>query len=154
MDNCLLCQRIEAIKNGVNKNFICELETSYVVLGDTQYYKGYTLLLSKCHCFELHELEQSVRLKFLEEMAMVGEVIFKLFQPAKLNYELLGNRHPHLHWHIFPRYVDDADKHNPIWITSKAERNHTFLSDAVLEKRVEAIRTAILNHISDISFSS
>jgi len=134
MNDCLICKRIEDIKKGENKNFICELDASYVVLGDSQFYKGYTLLLSKYHCYELHELEKTVRLKFLEEMSMVSEVVFNLFKPEKLNYELLGNRHPHLHWHIIPRHSDDPNIHNPIWIIDKAERNNTFLDDAELEE--------------------
>ena len=31
-------------------------------------------------------------------------------RPHKLNYELLGNQVPHLHWHLFPRSPDDPDR--------------------------------------------
>ena len=30
---CLICDRIEMIKNGTNKYFVKELETGYVVIG-------------------------------------------------------------------------------------------------------------------------
>ncbi|MDS2836880.1 HIT family protein, partial [Streptococcus pneumoniae] len=39
---CLICQRIELIKAGQNPYFVKELETGYVVIGDYQYFKGYT----------------------------------------------------------------------------------------------------------------
>lgn len=144
MENCLICNRIEQIKKGENKYFVCELETSYVVLGDSQFYKGYTLLLSKEHCSELHELTKEIRTKYLEEMALVAEVLFKMFKPQKLNYELLGNRHSHLHWHLFPRHSNDPDIHNPIWIIDMETRNNTFLDKDELLKIKEQLKREIL----------
>ena len=143
MDNCLICNRIEQIKRNENKHFICALESSYVVLGDSQFYKGYTLLLSKYHCTELHHLERKKRSKYLEEMAMVSEVLMNVFEPIKLNYELLGNRHAHLHWHLFPRHSDDLDINNPIWIISKEIRNNTFLDAEVLIEMKRKIKKGI-----------
>lgn len=144
MENCLICERIEQIKKGENKYFVCELEASYVVLGDSQFYKGYTLLLAKEHCTELHQLTKEMRSQYLEEMALVSEVLFKLYKPLKLNHELLGNRHPHLHWHLFPRHTDDPNIHNPIWIIEKATRNNTFLSDNELLEMKEKLKSEIL----------
>ena len=46
---CLICDRIEMIKNGTNKYFVKELETGYVVIGDYQHFKGYSLFLFKEH---------------------------------------------------------------------------------------------------------
>jgi len=44
---CLICDRIELIKQGRNPHFVKELETGFVVIGDGQYFKGYTLFLAK-----------------------------------------------------------------------------------------------------------
>ena len=49
---CMICERIRAIKNGTNPYFVQELETGYVVLGDHQHFKGYTLFLCKQHAAE------------------------------------------------------------------------------------------------------
>ncbi len=119
MDNCLICERIDFIKKGTNPYFVKELETGYVVIGDHQFYRGYTLLLCKIHANELHELDTLFRQKFLEEMSVVAEAVFRAFRPMKLNYELLGNTDQHLHWHIFPRYENDPDPKRPIWLTGK-----------------------------------
>jgi len=146
METCLICDRIEQIKRGENRNFICELESSYIVLGDSQFYKGYTLLLSKKHCTELHHLGEEMRLNYLNEMAVVSEVLFECFNPVKLNYELLGNRHPHLHWHLVPRYSNDPDINNPIWIISKEKRNNTFINDVELIEIKQKLKTEILKH--------
>ena len=40
----------------------------------------------------------------------------------KMNYELLGNAMPHLHWHLVPRYVTDPMWGRPIWPGSKRRK--------------------------------
>lgn len=44
---CFICDRINMTKNGTNPYFVKELETGYVVLGDNQHFKGYSLFLAK-----------------------------------------------------------------------------------------------------------
>ena len=46
---CIICDRIKMIKEGTNPYFVKELETGYVVIGDHQHFKGYTLFLFKEH---------------------------------------------------------------------------------------------------------
>jgi diadenosine tetraphosphate (Ap4A) HIT family hydrolase len=55
-------------------------------------------------------------------MSTVAEAVFNAFKPKKLNYELLGNGEPHLHWHIFPRHSDDPEPKKPIWLIDKSKR--------------------------------
>ena len=117
---CLICDRIELIKQGRNPHFVKELETGYVVIGDGQYFKGYTLFLAKKHVTELHQMEPEEKLKFLEEMSIVQEAVAKAFHAEKMNIELLGNGDAHVHWHLFPRKSGDMNDygHNgrgPVW---------------------------------------
>ncbi len=112
---CIVCDRIRMIKEGKNPYFVKELETGYVVMGDHQHFKGYALLLYKEHVRELHELQPEIRNKFLEEMALTGEAVFRAFAPEKMNYELLGNGDVHMHWHLFPRRSGDTPKAGPVW---------------------------------------
>lgn len=117
---CLICERIELIKQGKNPHFVKELETGYVVIGDGQYFKGYTLFLAKEHVMELHQMEYETKIKFLEEMSIVQEAVAKAFQAEKMNIELLGNGDAHVHWHLFPRKAGDMKGygHNgrgPVW---------------------------------------
>lgn len=42
-----------------------ELETGYVVIGDYQHFKGYTLFLYKTHVVELFDLDAEVRAKLI-----------------------------------------------------------------------------------------
>jgi len=114
-DGCDLCGRIERTERGENPFSVVRTATGYVNLADVQYHEGYTVFVAKRCVAELHELPDSERDEFLHEMALVAEAVFDAFQPRKLNYELLGNGAPHLHWHLFPRHADDARLGGPVW---------------------------------------
>jgi len=114
MSGSIIKSQINQINNGVSSTLVAELHTGYMVLGDHQRFKGYTLFLCKQDATELHQLEKFFKIEFLEEMSLVAECVWEAFKPQKLNYELLGNGDPHLHWHIFPRFSDDSVK-GPVW---------------------------------------
>lgn len=116
MEDCLVCERIALTKEGKNPYFVRELNTGYVVIGDHQRIKGYTLFLCKQHATELHFLEPEYRVEFLREMSIVAEAVYNAFKPDKLNYELLGaGNGRHMHWHIFPRRKGDTPTGGPVW---------------------------------------
>ncbi len=119
---CLICDRINMIKNGSNPYFVKELETGYVVIGDNQHFRGYSLFLYKHHedKTELFHLEPQERDTFLREMSIVAEAVSKAFGAEKMNYELLGMGDAHLHWHLFPRRNGDIENYGnngkgPVW---------------------------------------
>ncbi len=117
---CFICERIEMIEKGENPYFVKELETGYVVLGDNQHFKGYTLFLCKKHETELFYLEKDFCNKFLQEMVLVAEAVKTAFKSEKINYECLGNGETHAHWHIFPRLKGDIENYGnngkgPVW---------------------------------------
>lgn len=140
----IIQSRIEQIHQGKNPYFVAELMTGYVVLGDHQRFVGYTLFLSKSEATELHELPTHQRLLFLEEMALVAECVLQAFSPNKLNYELLGNGDPHMHWHIFPRRDDDGVT-GPVWWLPYTEMKVT-VSDEEMRALKQKLKRAILNN--------
>lgn len=148
MCECLICERIKLIKEGTNKYFVTELETGYVVIGDHQLFEGYTVFLSKEHVTELHFLEKDIKVKFLEEMSLVGEAVYNAFSPEKLNYELLGNANAHLHWHIFPRQQDDSKSKGPVWWTNKKR----MYSDSVRpsKEKLEYMKERLLTELEKL----
>lgn len=121
MEECLICSRIEEIHSGNNPYFVAELETGYVVIGDHQYFKGYTLFLCKEHVSELHDLEPSFKERYLIEMSRVAEAVHATFGADKMNYELLGNGDAHLHWHLFPRRLSELNPRHPVWWTKRED---------------------------------
>jgi diadenosine tetraphosphate (Ap4A) HIT family hydrolase len=149
MENCLICSRINMIKEGTNKYFVAELETGYVVVGDHQYFEGYTLFLCKEHKHELHELNIDFKEKFLVEMSIVSEAVFKAFKPDKLNYELLGNGDSHMHWHIFPRRLTEPNPKSPVWWTPR----EIMYSDGVKpsDEALEKLKKGLLNELNRLT---
>ena len=143
---CLICERIRLIKESKNPYFVAELETGYIVLADQQLYRGYTIFLSKQHKNELHEMGKETRQRFLNEMSQVAESVYRAFKPRKLNYELLGNRDPHLHWHLIPRYKDDKEPRKPIWVTMKSMNGAGSYIPA--EKELVALKHGLLSQLS------
>lgn len=119
---CFVCERIGMLRRGENPYFVRELSSGYVVLGDIQRFKGYTLLLCKECKKELHELDPALRAQFLSDMALTAEAVFRAFGPDKLHYELLGvGNGVHMHWHIFPRRDGDSPVSGPVWRLPKEE---------------------------------
>lgn len=115
-EQCFICRTIEASEQGRNPGFVAKLRTGYVVINaQGQYYRGYSIFQCRECVPELHELPPRLRSGFLREMCVVAEAMFRAFRPAKLNYELLGNTVPHLHWHLIPRYPDDRKPKIPVW---------------------------------------
>lgn len=139
--DCLICDRIRLIREESNPYFVCELKTGYVVVGDHQFFRGYTLFLCKVHKRELHELDSGFRKQFLWEMSEVASAVFHAFRPHKLNYELLGNSDEHMHWHLFPRYLDDPAPEKPVWSIDKSLRYAESVRPTNAE--IKNLRTAL-----------
>lgn len=137
--NCEVCIRIEDIQTGKNPFFVKELETGYVVLADDQFYWGYALFLCKLHAHEIHELEPAFAAAFLKEMSQVAHAVHLAFNPDKLNYELLGNLNPHLHWHIIPRRSSDPKPETGIWAVPKEERSYQPTAQEIRELKAQLL---------------
>ncbi len=114
---CAICAQIERARHGEHPGLICEIETSFAVLGDSQFFRGYSLLLCKTPATELHELPPATKLKYLEEMSLLAEAVARVTKCHKLNYEMLGNQVHHLHFHIFPRYAHEENVLQPVWLS-------------------------------------
>lgn len=117
--DCEICNRISLINNNKNPYFVKEMKTGYVVIGDNQYFSGYTLFLCKKHVNELHQLPVDFKNIFLSEMSVVSEAVYNAFDADKMNIELLGNGDSHVHWHMFPRHFNDSPIKGPVWWVDK-----------------------------------
>jgi len=147
-ENCLICERVAQIKTNENPFFIKELETGYVVLGDYQLFRGYTLFIYKEHQSELHQLSTQKRQKFLEEMAVVAEAVYRAVKPRKMNYELLGNTEKHMHWHLFPRYKDDPMPNRAVWCVDPKIRNASY--NRAGKKTINILKRLILSELDKL----
>jgi diadenosine tetraphosphate (Ap4A) HIT family hydrolase len=119
---CGICAAIDQIKAGSFRDFIAELNASYVILGDQQFYCGYCILFAKMHATELYLMPTDAARTLFDEMRLVAEAIATIVKPWKMNYECLGNSEPHVHWHLLPRYENDELRHVPVWLRPGEER--------------------------------
>jgi diadenosine tetraphosphate (Ap4A) HIT family hydrolase len=136
MTTCPMCRRWD----DESDLRVAELEHSFVVLNRDQFFPGYTLLFTKQHVTELFHLDMAVRGGLMEEVSRVAEALFTLFQPDKINYELLGNMVPHIHWHLVPRHSDEPLWPRPIW---SEPHNELLLSPEEYRERIRLIRQAL-----------
>ena len=121
---CTKITRLETLPADELGDVVWQFPHSVALLGTWQYYHGYCLLVSRRHATELNQLSPGERRAFLDEMCLLAAAIEACFRPDKLNYELLGNQVPHLHWHLFPRSRRDADALRPVWLAlDRAERD-------------------------------
>jgi len=113
--NCEICARFQIIERGEHVGFISELPTGFFVMGDSQQWRGYCLLLCKTPVPDLEELDWPARLEFLRDVALCSEAVANVVCPHKMNVESLGNAVPHLHFHFFPRYLTEPEPMKPVW---------------------------------------
>jgi diadenosine tetraphosphate (Ap4A) HIT family hydrolase len=113
---CPFCCKITALRELSSDELVWQFPHSVALLGPWQFYHGYCLLVSRTHATELSQLNDTVRPAYLAEMCLLARAIEDGFHPHKLNYELLGNQVPHLHWHLFPRYSHDPEALKPVWL--------------------------------------
>jgi diadenosine tetraphosphate (Ap4A) HIT family hydrolase len=126
---CVFCAVVQALEGtdtcpagdaGHVLRKVQDLPASVAILAPDQYYWGYTFVVSKTHATELYDLPEGESAQYFSDMLRVARAIAAAFKPRKMNYELLGNTVPHLHWHLFPRYESDPNPKGPTW-----ETNHT-----------------------------
>jgi diadenosine tetraphosphate (Ap4A) HIT family hydrolase len=96
---------------------IAQLAVSTVALFPDQSFRGRCLVTLREHHTELFQLTPAMRTAFLEDVSRVAEAIFRALGPIKINYELLGNVIPHMHWHIIPRFREDGVYPRAIWVS-------------------------------------
>ena len=125
--DCSLCKVVVALERadtcpgstaGQVLRKVRDLPASIAVLAPDQYYKGYTMVVSRTHAVELYELPERQSTQYYQDMVAVARAIAAAFKPRKMNYEALGNTVGHLHWHLFPRYEWDPHPKRPIWETT------------------------------------
>ncbi len=113
----LIHSRVRESRAGTNPKTVCRVGSGWVVLGDVQVVRGYSLLLPDPVVASLNDLPGADRVRFLSDMALLGDALLAVTAARRVNYEVLGNTEAALHAHVFPRYADEpADRRGrPAW---------------------------------------
>jgi diadenosine tetraphosphate (Ap4A) HIT family hydrolase len=111
------------------------------VLVDAADYPGFVRVIVNAHVREMTDLAAADRQRLLEAVFAVEAAQIEVLAPLKINLASLGNQVPHLHWHVIPRFADDAHFPEPIWGARQREPDLPRL--AARRARLAALRAAL-----------
>lgn len=135
--HCAYCQRGELLD--AFGYFICELDTSLVILFREQSHPGRVIVAHKEHVSELVELSDEERDLYFAEVARVAKALHQIYKPDKVNYGAYGDTGHHLHFHLVPKYKDEFEWNTPFAMNPQ----RVFLSDEAYEAEAAKIREAL-----------
>lgn len=136
---CELCERVA----GEGEFFIAELDACRAYLNPDQFFPGWVFVVLRRHATELYELSTVERARLIEDVNRMAHALARVYQPVKMNYELLGNQVAHIHWHLIPRLAGDPDPRWPVW---RVQHDPTPLPPGEVAGRIEGIRRALVSH--------
>lgn len=67
------------------------------------------------HVSEMTDLSSTERTMLMTVVFAVEAAMRQILNPDKINHASFGNRVPHVHWHVIPRWQDDSHWPEPIW---------------------------------------
>jgi len=105
MMNCVLCKDELKPEEG---QLIWHGDDCRVMLVNDADLPGFCRVIWNHHVVEMTDLSRGEREHLMSLVFAVEEAVRHVMQPDKINIAALGNMVPHIHWHIIPRYQDDA----------------------------------------------
>lgn len=133
---CKACQGTWPRKD----HFVTDLGLTKIYLHDDQFFRGWTVAVFQRHATELFQLAPTERFQLMEEVNHVAKALAGIYQARKLNYELLGNQLPHIHWHLIPRLPRDPAPLEPVW---KVSHEPVLLTGDSLNAEIVRLQSAL-----------
>ncbi len=130
-------------------DLIAPLTASTLYLCKNQTYRGHCMLiLDLRHATRPDELSSEEWLRFCADLYKAQSALTRTLDPDHINIAALGNLTPHLHWHIIPRYRNDARWGAPIWMTQSGEMPDTRLEANEHLRLLQSLRRALMSSCS------
>lgn len=105
--NCGYCMRNELLDAfGI---YVCDLDVSTLVLFKEQSHLGRCIVAYKDHVSEMVDLSDEERNAFFADVNRVARALHGAFHLDKVNYGAYGDTGCHLHFHLVPKYKDQAE---------------------------------------------
>jgi diadenosine tetraphosphate (Ap4A) HIT family hydrolase len=111
-----------------------------VVLVDDPAYQGFCRVIWRAHVAEMTDLSPAERRCLMDRVFGVEAALRQVLRPATVNLASLGNQVPHLHWHVIPRFADDATFPDAVWAAPRRAGATHRVDSAALQ---DAIRQAL-----------
>ena len=106
-EDCMYCKKDSRLDELMLE--VIKLEICTVYLYREISYPGRCVLALNRHVHKLTEISNQERNGLLQDVTLVASAIGKLYQPDNINYLILGDKSPHLHIHIVPKYEKGKD---------------------------------------------
>ncbi|MCM1511590.1 MAG: HIT family protein [Oxalobacter formigenes] len=121
---------------------VCESGRWRVIFADEPAWPGFCRVIWKAHVAEMTDLPRQARQELMEAVLAVEAAVREILRPDKVNLASLGNMAPHLHWHVIPRFGDDACFPESVWGRKQRETVPGVLKQrqALLPELAAAIR--------------
>jgi diadenosine tetraphosphate (Ap4A) HIT family hydrolase len=114
-----------------------------VLLNDADY-PAYCRVELKTHVKEMTDLAPADRTRTMKVVFAVETALREVIQPDKINLASLGNKTPHVHWHLIPRFETDKHFPNSHWGEATQAGKQPALSLTLLGQ----LKTKITAHIT------
>ncbi len=121
-------------------HFLEDLGLSKAYLHEDQFFPGWTVLVFPRHVTELFQLTPPERVQLIEEVSRVAGALSEIYHAKKINYELLGNQLPHIHWHVIPRLPNDPAPLEPVW---RVPHPPVHLTEVMRQHTIDRVRSAL-----------
>ena len=100
--NCFYCMKDERRDKLMIE--VCKLDISTLFLFREQTYRGRCIVAFDGHESEIFNLSKDEAALFINDVSRAAKAIYNAFKPDKINYGAFGDKMPHLHMHLVPKY--------------------------------------------------
>lgn len=110
---------------------------------------GFCRVIWNRHVAEMTDLSYGERDHLMTLVFAVEEAVRHVMHPDKVNIAALGNMVPHIHWHVIPRFKDDAFFPGSAWSKKTQETKASTLE--ARRKKSQELPAAIKSVIANLS---
>jgi len=146
MTNCVLCKDDLKPEEG---QLIWRGDDCRVILVNDPDLPGFCRVIWNHHVAEMTDLTPGERDHLMALVFAVEEAIRHVMHPDKINVAALGNMVPHIHWHVIPRFKDDAFFPGSAWSSRIQETQKAALEER--RKKAQELPAAIKAAISSLA---
>ena len=143
LNSCPLCQSCPHVV--LWQDDFCRV----VLLNDADY-PTYCRVELLAHIQEMTDLPPAQRARMMKTVFAVELALRELFNPDKINLASLGNKTPHIHWHVIPRFEHDKHFPNSHWGEALRDSQPSQLD----QEKIAELREKVSAHIRCVLDSS
>lgn len=145
MKQCDLCELL--VEPAADVLIWRDAQLAVVAVNEPEY-PGFTRVVWNAHVKEMTDLAPAERSHVMNVVWAVEQAMRNVMLPHKVNLASFGNMTPHVHWHVIPRYLDDAHFPNPTWAAAqRAGKPDTLAARRAL---LPQLRAAIIDRLESL----